>query len=100
MTGIRGDWGTVEVAGLVRVSFTKLRILRLVETRPRTVGEAARAVGVHKSAAHKHLQSLVAQGCIERRECGRWVYYHSTTRGRRTVAALLSLPGMPDVHPG
>lgn len=58
------------------LSETRHRILSLVAERPRTVCELERAVGVRKSAVHRHLQRLVADGFLERADSSRkWVYY-------------------------
>lgn len=57
------------------LSPTKRQIIVLLGLRPRTVSDLARALGIQKSAVHKHLQRMVVDGAIERRPSSRWVYY-------------------------
>lgn len=60
---------------LIRLSVTRIRILQLVMSRPRTLGEMARCLDINKSAVHRHLQLLVAQNALTRADHGKWVYY-------------------------
>jgi DNA-binding transcriptional ArsR family regulator len=60
---------------LIKVSGTRVRIVELLRERPLGVCALARALGINKSAVHKHLQRLVEAGVLVRLAVGRWVYY-------------------------
>lgn len=71
---------------LVRVSTSKLAILEKLRVRPMTVSELSRALGVHKSAVHRHVMELSGSGVLARRESERkWVYYALAPRGKRIL---------------
>jgi len=68
------------------VSETRIEILRKLDTRPMTVSELARELGIAKSAVHEHLAKLVEAELVERVESERkWVYYRLT---RKAVGIL------------
>lgn len=71
-------------SSLVRVSLSRIRILRQLDGAKATVSELGRELGLNKSTVHKHLSELVDEGLVERLENeGRlWVYYQLTETGR------------------
>ena len=70
----------------MRVSPRALSTLASLIGRPMTCAELARQMGIHRSAAHRHLRRLRARGLVERRRTHRkWIYYHATAKGHVAV---------------
>ncbi|MFJ4046335.1 helix-turn-helix transcriptional regulator [Microbacterium sp. NPDC089987] len=58
-------------------SYSRVRILHLVQTRPeRTIGELSEATGLHANTVREHLQRLIEGGYVIQ------ATEHRTTRGR------------------
>lgn len=58
-------------------SYSRVRILHLVQTRPeRTIGELSQATGLHANTVREHLQRLIEGGYVIQ------ATEHRTTRGR------------------
>lgn len=60
----------------------RLRTLRCLRERRRTLGEVASATGLPKTSSHNHLKALERDGFIGRKEDEGWVYYELTDIGR------------------
>jgi len=64
-------------------SDTRIKILKQLDERRKTLSEMSRAIGCNKSAIHKHLSKLVENGLIEKEETDhKWIYYSLTGKGR------------------
>lgn len=60
--------------------------------------EVARASGVSRQAAHRHLKELVEQGRLIRRGAGRSVRYHPTSRQLRGWQRAYRLEGLEEIR--
>lgn len=64
-------------------SKTRIHILKSLASRPKTVTELAKKLGLAKSTTHKHLNKMVDAGLIFKREnSNQFVYYALTDKGR------------------
>ncbi len=63
-------------------SSTRRNILKSLASRPKTVTELAKKLGLAKSTTHKHLNKMVDAGLIFKREnSNEFVYYALTDKG-------------------
>ena len=67
-------------------SETRLKILKKLDERRKTVTELAKELNCHKSAIHRHLQKLMEAGLIKKNEDERkWVYYSLTLTAKNIL---------------
>ncbi|RLE46806.1 MAG: hypothetical protein DRJ31_09645 [Candidatus Methanomethylicota archaeon] len=68
---------------LKKLSSTKIRILKSLENRRKTLSEMSRELEISKSALHQHLNKLCEFEFVRRVEDGhKWVYYELTDKAR------------------
>lgn len=69
-------------------SRSRLRILRCLLDRRRTVSEIARVLNLSKGSVHSHLEKLQRAGFVARDEDPdrTWVYYELTDTGEQVIA--------------
>lgn len=72
---------------LVKVSKSRVRVLKALKDQRRTASELARELDLNKSTVHGYLQEMVDEDLVERHEDdGRlWVYYTLSERGCQLV---------------
>jgi len=67
-------------------SDTRIEILKKLDGTQLTVTDLANAMGVNKSAVHKHLTRLVEAGLVKKKEGDRkWVYYTLSLKGAQLL---------------
>ncbi|PCI30644.1 MAG: transcriptional regulator [SAR324 cluster bacterium] len=69
----------------------RLRILKLLESRPLCVCEITEVLQLATSTVSKHLTILRGAGFITDRKQGKWVYYQLSSKGNLYTPALQSL---------
>lgn len=71
-------------------SDTRVKILKSLKERKKTISELSKELGMSKSAIYEHLTRLAAVGFVRRRETGRkWVYYELTEKGMNFIRSEL-----------
>ncbi|MEM2115409.1 MAG: winged helix-turn-helix domain-containing protein [Candidatus Woesearchaeota archaeon] len=71
------------------LSSTKLKILKLIAIKPRTLTELSELLSIAKPSVLEHLRILEEKHLIEREETDRkWKYYQLTLEGKRLLRNL------------
>ncbi len=68
---------------------TRLKILLMLESRPRTVGEIVSFFNLSQPTITRHLQTLTAAGLVRRRRQGQHVAYELNADNLRLVCTDL-----------
>jgi|Deesub1362A_J573_1020465.scaffolds.fasta_scaffold01404_10 DNA-binding MarR family transcriptional regulator len=72
-------------------SQTRIKILRALKKRNKTLSELSRELGYSKSTLSKHLTILQSEGIVSRIVNGnKFIYYKLTEKGREIVEVLVS----------
>jgi len=72
-------------------SQTRIKILRALKKRNKTISELSRELGYSKSTLFKHLTILQSEGIVSRVVNGnKFIYYKLTEKGRGIVEVLVS----------
>ena len=83
---------------LRKLSSTKIKILKSLKERRKTLSEISRELNLSKSTVHAHLNDLCKEGFVKRVENGyKWVYYELTEKAElflekyvRNIAIIVS----------
>lgn len=68
-------------------SEARLRVLKALDERRKTLAEISRGLELNKATVHEHLQLLAAAGLVRKRddEGRKWIYYELTWTGARIL---------------
>ncbi len=68
---------------------TRLKILLMLESKPRTVGEIVSFFNLSQPTITRHLQTLMGAGLVKRTRQGQYVRYELNTESLRSTCASI-----------
>ncbi len=73
-------------------SETRIRILKYIKTKARTITELSKILGTSKSTVSQHLDKLMEAGLVKKSdERRKWVYYELTEKGKKILQGRLKV---------